>query len=346
LLHHRFQAEGAREVHADAEGRVLRVEWGGAAGPVVGVLGVYAPCVAQARRRFLAADADLATAMAAGSHAAHLLVAGDFNCVLEQRDVLGQAGPQGGGRMQGSTQLAALMAAHGLVDAWRSMHAAGTDPTHVAAHGSTTSAGRIDMWLVPAHLQQQGWVQRCGHVHGQLPGDHAAVDLRLADPAAAPQGPGMWRLPLECLADPAYVEHLRAAVVAEAGAWVPADDDERAAPARARWEALKLAVQWASVQWEHRQCQQRRQAARRAAAQLEVARRGVVQSAGAAPAVAAYRARAVAAGLERQHRQMEQHRRLRPCGRATASAAPSGSTALAGRRGTVRPLRAFAAQGG
>ena len=287
LLHPRLAARDPCVVFAAGEGRVLRVEWQRAGGRPMAVLGVYAPTDRSARIRFLAPDGPVAEALAAGAGAAApCLVAGDFNCVPQQRDVLGAAAPGGGGRMCGSPQLGALMTAHGLVDAWRSQHPWGSDATHVAQNGSTVSAGRIDQWWVPSSMVHQGWVRGCQHLHGQLPGDHSAVHLQLVDPGAPPRGAGMWALPLELLAQEEYVGCLRAAAVSELAGWEPLTEAQRLAPARARWEAAKLAVQGASHSFEWQQRRRRRQSARAAAAPVAAAWRQVQRSGGAAQALA------------------------------------------------------------
>lgn len=295
--------------HSDS-GRVLAVAWtppstSPPTAPLT-IMGVYAPVLPGERRAFLGPAGPLAAGLAAASGAsAVLMVGGDFNCVPDARDVFGDAGPRGGGRMVGSMELNSSMAAHGLVDAWRHHNAALHEFTHIAAHGGgMASGGRIDMCFVPAHLVARGWLASCKHLHGRLPGDHAAVEARLRDPEAPPEGPAMWRFPVHLLQAPGFVDSLRAAVQQAATAWAPATPAAAAAPAGQRWEAVKATIRMFTLQ----RVQQQRAADRQAEAARAALLRWSAQalrpghSMPAAAACAAYRARV---GAEQARLQQE-----------------------------------------
>lgn len=254
LTHHKWvsRSVGWRKlgVHAPAGGRVLRVDWQphtllghNSPPPPVSVLAVYGPVQAAARRGFYGGQGSFADAMTAGAGvAACAIVGGDFNCALEDRDVMGSVGPAGGSRRVGSVELSASMAAFGLVDAWRHVNPLKDEPTHYCrqAH-STWSAGRIDLCLVSQSVVDRGWVRKCVHKLG-LPGDHAAVALRLEDPLLPAPGPGLWCFPAPLLQDAGFVQELREAVESALTTWVPGSAAAAAAPARHRWEAIKAVI--------------------------------------------------------------------------------------------------------
>jgi hypothetical protein len=60
----------------------------------------------------------------------------------------------------------------------------------------------------------QAWGVKCSHMHGELPGDHAAVSLQLTPGDSPLWGSGVWRFPLYLLAVPAYVEGMKAGITA------------------------------------------------------------------------------------------------------------------------------------
>jgi Reverse transcriptase (RNA-dependent DNA polymerase) len=237
-------------VWQDTDGRLLRVEWTrpGSSVPVA-IVAVYAPCVQNQRLTFLRQTGPLAAALAAGSGAAaHVLVGGDFNCVLDQRDIVGLVHPMGGGRMRGSVQLQALMSAHGLVDAWQSNRGPRpTEFTHVCQASKT--AGRIDMWLCSGDTLRV-FLQRCHHAHTGYPGDHAAVELQFGDPDLPQRAPRPWQLPLANLSDPTYLRMLRDRAAQAVELWQPATAAEAATPARSRWEHVKWELKEASILFE------------------------------------------------------------------------------------------------
>ena len=250
-------------------GRVLCVRWqppaAAAASAPLAVVGVYAPVEAPLRRAFFGPAGPLSQVLSAGAAGpATAIVAGDFNCVLEVRDVLGTPGPRGGGRMIGGSELLQLMAAFGLVDAWRHCQPAGVEATHTAPRqGGVWSAGRIDMCLVSVHAVHRGWLRDCSHLHGQLPvGDHAGVQLRLRDPALPSEGAGAWRFPVPLLQDAAFRLGLRAAVTDMAAAWVPGHPAAAAAPAGHKWEAIKRRIQLYCKHYIQCQRRERRQQGR------------------------------------------------------------------------------------
>ena len=269
LMHHQWVAEmvgwHATVVHACSEGRVLKVEWqppaSSSGGKPLAIVGVYAPVEAPLRREFYSAEGALASALAAGAGlSAAMIVAGDFNCVLERRDVFGNAGPGGGGRMIGGSELAHLMSSAALVDAWRHVNPSFSDFTHVAMQGEgTSSSGRIDMCLVSEPIITQGHLVACTHIHAKYPGDHVAVAAKFRNPELPREGMGCWRFPTSLLQEQAFKDTITSAITQAAVTWTPRSPAALACPATHRWEAIKAAIQLSSRRYvagrrvQHRQ---------------------------------------------------------------------------------------------
>jgi len=153
LIHHRSRdslgkGPGTPSVQYSAtDGRAIRVEWG-PVGQRVAAISAYAPSLPAERPAYFQQNGTLAAALQAGIGAtAQLLVGGDFNCVMDQRDIIGPHTQGGGSRMVGSQELQDLMAAHGLIDAWRAIHPFTQEATHAAT--TNTSHARLDMLFMP-----------------------------------------------------------------------------------------------------------------------------------------------------------------------------------------------------
>lgn len=150
-----------------------------------------------------------------------------------------------------------------------------------------------------------GWLHACSHLHAQLPGDHAAVHLRLHDPGLPPTRPGMWRMQTPLLHDPDYIAALTAGATAEATAWAPHTQAARATPAGHRWKAIKARLRLVSHDFENSQKQQQ-QRSRESQPDTSATARAMAQlDAAAAAAGAAYCAQQAAAA----QRQLEASRR-------------------------------------
>jgi hypothetical protein len=90
--------------------------------------------------------------------------------------------------------------------------------------------------IIEETVTGQGWGVDCCHLHGELPGDHAAVSLNLA-PGDSPLWGSecVWRFPLYLLAVPGYVEATKAMITAYLAA------NARVEPCL-RWRGLKVKV--------------------------------------------------------------------------------------------------------
>jgi hypothetical protein len=148
-----------------------------------------------------------------------LLVAGDCNCVTAVQDLQVPAAqdPAQNSRLQGGPALLQAMAAAALADVWRAKHPAElaftkTVHSHPPGGQPMVTRGRTTRWLVEAPITGQGWGVDCCHLHGELPGDHAAVSLTLTPGDAPVWGSGVWRFPLYLLAVPGYVEATKASI--------------------------------------------------------------------------------------------------------------------------------------
>jgi exonuclease III len=257
LIHHRSRdslgkGPGTPSVQYSAtDGRAIRVEWG-PVGQRVAAISAYAPSLPAERPAYFQQNGTLAAALQAGIGAtAQLLVGGDFNCVMDQRDIIGPHTQGGGSRMVGSQELQDLMAAHGLIDAWRAIHPFTQEATHAAT--TNTSHARLDMLFMPATLIQQGWVNHCRH-HLLFPvGDHAPVTLKLTNPGNPMEGPGVWHFPLALLQDTAFMGQLKASLRTLQQQWQPIIAAAQATPNMCKWEDIKAHIQLAATKYQKQQ---------------------------------------------------------------------------------------------
>jgi exonuclease III len=277
LLHHTFdcsQRGGIRPTvtHKSPVGRVIRVEWS-TNGNTTAMISVYAPVARSLRRAFFQQDGGLPVALQAGSsHNATLIVGGDFNCVIENRDIVGEAPAGGGGRMMGGQELQALMSAWGLEDAWRAKHPHTSELTHVATN--RRSGARLDMMFIPSTVAQHQWLKHCSHVHAFPVGDHAPVLVQLADPSHPPQGPGLWRFPTELLQDSSFMHALRDSIDQLLQQWQPNTPMEHSNPASSLWEEVKALIKMRTIRHNHSQRAVAKAARAVAAANFRVTARG------------------------------------------------------------------------
>ena len=324
----------------DDGGRVLRVGW---RDPLTGahwsLVAVYAPNDEPARRLFFAADGPLARALAAGPPAAGLIVAGDFNCILDPAD--SSAPSAVAEAASGSaTALRGLLAGAGLADAWLEARtwasasrsrggggpAAGGAFTFFAATGS---ARRLDRIYLSDSLVAARRLASCCHLPlGDLPGDHCGVSLALdrgTGSAVAAGAAPRWRLPLDLLEDSGFVDTVRGAAQATFGAGGGGPGALPGGPAAgssmARWLAFKRRVRHIA-----RDCAARRKRAldrRRQDLAACVARTAAQHQAATARATAQGAAsadRSAAEDAARRVRAAAEELRAFSCGRAAASA--------------------------
>ena len=273
---------------ADSSGRLLRVGWecGPQARPV-SVVAVYAPADGEASRSsFFAPDGPLQQAVAAGpgAAAADVFLGGDFNCRVP---VAEGVGPQ----PADVQRLQALVAAAGLRDAWAAVSGGAGGPgqeeawTFLSRGAGRTASSRLDYWFVPSERVEAGWATRCAHRwDAAAPGDHAAVALEWRCPAAVPKGKCRWVFPNALLRDAGFVSSAQDALSAFLEAWVPTSPQQAAAPAGARWEAVK---EWLKGRALHELRQRMLQLASERRQALGVERRARVRAAAAAAPAAA-----------------------------------------------------------
>lgn len=223
--------------YRDSEGRLLMVDFADHFGGHWNVLAVYAPVEPEARTAFF--QGPFAAACAAKAQGATLLVAGDFNCVVEVQDLqaLPGANPAQNSRLVGGEPLLVEMAAHGLSDVWRQQNPGVYEYTRFTSSQPGVTAGRTSRWLVDQAVLGAGWDVSCEHLPGDLPGDHHAVRLSVRSPAVPLWGDGHWVFPLYLLAVPAFVEATRTTIQRVLA------EQQPGCPAVLTWEDLKGAIQ-------------------------------------------------------------------------------------------------------
>ena len=199
------------------------------------LLCIYAPAVATERGAFFE---ELQPFLETDRH---VILGGDFNCVLRAQDEEQFSRHRAGG----TRVLKQLMSNFSLVDPWLH-HGSGSGFTHPATT-TRVSAARLDRWLVSATVQP--WVAAIRCVPG-APGDHHGVLLELALPDLPPVGRRSWSFPTYILYHPRLLPSLRDVVTQEIRAL--ADRDPYADP-RHVWECLKgrLRVVADTLHWRH-----------------------------------------------------------------------------------------------
>ena len=236
-------AEGS----ADGDtGRLLRVGW---REPQTeqrwSVVVVYAPINDRDRALFFADGGPASRALAAGPRGAHVVVAGDFNCILDEAD---SSAPTAAAQaaMACANGLRALAASAGLVDAWlaaraRAATAAGAEDRHTYWATNGTTARRLDRAYVSVQAAAAGTLLDCRHwCLGDLPGDHRAVALDLAvGGGAPPRGPARWRLPVDLLRDDDFCAAIRRELGCAGAAAGRCWEHMAGTGAMARWLAFK-----------------------------------------------------------------------------------------------------------
>ena len=232
------------EQQYDSGGRLLRVRLQLSGGQHASVVAVYAPALAELRPHFF--ELQLPAALQAPAHDM-LLIAGDFNVVLDPFDRRGSSAVQLS--EPGAVQLEAAMVSAGVQDAFRYLHPQQQQYTFFP-YQSGHAPARLDRWLVSeAHLS---WVSGAAIMGlGTLPGDHAPVSLHLQPPGTPLQGRGSWSFPVMLLNNDSYKQSCRQHIQASF-------DASSGAPPLHIWERLKADVRRHAVQFVRTQRQQQR----------------------------------------------------------------------------------------
>jgi len=180
--------------HQDLEGRILSISFNSEEGFPWEVMAVYAPCEPPNRAPFF--QGPFAHACAHTAPGSARLVAGDWNCVTSLADFSSPHPlPQQNSRLIGGTDLQGVQTTYGLTDVWRVLHPQEVDFTRVTHSQHSSSFGRTTRWLVSQELLDESWEASCVHTPGQLPGDHAPVQLRLTPPGSPILKRPAWTLP-------------------------------------------------------------------------------------------------------------------------------------------------------
>jgi exonuclease III len=191
--------------YQDLDGRILTVSFTSEEGFPWEVMAVYAPAEPHNRPPFF--DGPFAEACAHMAPGCAKVVAGDWNCVTSLADFSSpQLHPQQNSRLVGGSELHSVQTTTGLVDVWRLLHPQDVEFTRVTHSTSTVSYGRTTRWLISHELLDESWAASCVHMPGQLPGDHAAVQLRLSPPRSPLLKRPAWVFPTSLLAVPEYLD--------------------------------------------------------------------------------------------------------------------------------------------
>ena len=267
----------------DPLGRILRVDFSWE-DQVFSLFSVYAPAVAGERADFFTRVLHPAVEASRRQHGEgtcthHVLIGGDFNCVMGPKDHTGNPGRTT--RYSGARQLRQVQDAQGLVDAWEVMHPeAGIDVGRTHVHIPTATVARLDRWLVPKAIHTRGWLQ-ASKVHHCPVSDHLGVTMHLTAPRAIARGPGFWALPLHVLDDDGWCD----AVTRE---WQRRVALPLATDRRQRWDGFKTWVQAYTVHHQAEAAARRRDAMRALQRRAEAALRTLARSPGDRQAQMAY----------------------------------------------------------
>ena len=248
----------ATVTYADDEGRVLAVSFRTADGQLWAVIAVYGPVEPGDRAAFFSGPVSYACAVQPPG--AIVLLAGDLNCVTSTLDLFTwQPNPMQNSRMVGGYELQRLKDIHDLTDVWRRLHPGIMEYTRITRSQQGVSQGRTTCWLLSSELFDAGWQLACEHMHGELPGDHAAVSLKLQPPQQPLRGKGTWAFPLYLLGVEEYVQDMKAHIeqyLANPPAGLSASE---------LWDALKLSIKWFTLNFSYA----RAASSRRARADLQ-----------------------------------------------------------------------------
>ena len=213
----------------DGRAVAIRVLWNG--DPLV-IVNVYAPHLPAARPAWFVDT--LRPLLNRTADEVPLLLVGDWNCVLEARDILG-VGANPAGRRQGSAALRDLVSTFDLHDVHLARDPALCLATHHTTHGGMATAARLDRVYCPSHLLSS--VLDASLDLG-FPSDHRGVTVSFAVASHVALGKPPWRLALCTFFHPDFrqaVPH----IVAEHITHKPLS------PARSRgqrWDLFLLAV--------------------------------------------------------------------------------------------------------
>ena len=231
-------------IYRDPHGRVLAVSFQTADGHAWAAIAVYGPVDPGERAAFF--QGPVAQACASVAPGSTLLMAGDLNCVTSALDLsTWQAAPQRNSRLVGGTHLQDLMTVQGLTDVWRSLHPGALEFTRITRSADGVSQGRTTRWLLSQELLDASWQASCEHMQGELPGDHAAVLLRLQAPREPLRGKGTWAFPLYLLGVEEYVRQMTAHLEEFFGR-----PHEGLSPAEV-WDAAKVSIKHTTMSFSY-----------------------------------------------------------------------------------------------
>ena len=281
------------QVAVAQDGRILRVD-GSIFGEPDAFVCVYAPAsTEQANERAVFFEGPLAAALPRPEEGIHVVMGGDFNCILDPaQDRTNPLAPSAS-RSLGARQLTQVLVEHGLIDAWREQHPVGRDFTHWSA--SSRSGARLDRIYVSPGLQPK--LGECRTVPIKpVPTDHLPVSLSLLLPATTlpPQLP--WRFRVADLCDPTMDAVVQAAVSA-------ALEQQHLFPPRSKkrdlWHLVKLLLGRDCGQHAATQAKVRRQQLRELERRADAARQQLIAAGGGDGAPLAAWLAALRAGLDR-----------------------------------------------
>ena len=221
---------------ADGAGRLLRLDITIRTQPC-SLIAIYGPAQTQHRREFYR-EAVRPFLPADGRP---ILLAGDFNCVLDAEDCVyspNTAGPSTNSRLIGAAELDALMQEYQLRDVWREANPG----AHAYSHWShpSNSGGRLDRWLASASFLTAFAATSDILPGSSIPTDHLPVTLqlqRLQDDA--PRGRGLQGFPLHLLNMPTACNELANTVAALTTVLLADPDDTTIVK---RWDATKEVI--------------------------------------------------------------------------------------------------------
>ncbi|KAI8521374.1 hypothetical protein Bbelb_011280 [Branchiostoma belcheri] len=185
-----------RASNVDTEGRVASVLVSDGLS-TYNIVNVYAPCSAGERQAFFATIHQYMFPNAT------LVLAGDFNCVLDPaRDRSSASATTAGSGTQDVRELRSLIDDLEVIDAWRVEHPSEIEYTWRSPSNSTRS--RLDRIYVPDGLDFRSVIVPCTF------SDHDAVAVSTKPPVTVRKGQGIWKCNTTVLSDPVFAVKFKA----------------------------------------------------------------------------------------------------------------------------------------
>lgn len=132
----------------------------------------------------------------------NLVVAGDFNCILDStidKNTAGEGHPQGD---QGRNALKSLMDEWNLLDVWRVRHP--QEKAYTFRRGDYTS--RLDYFLIHPHLAD---ISRKENMVNLSCSDHSLITIQFNFDSSTDRGPGFWRFNTDLLNNESFVQKMK-----------------------------------------------------------------------------------------------------------------------------------------